>query len=344
MEKKRKAYLRDSSKSIPKSTAWRLKKHQNGQEVPAITTKRRKLYLRSGLFPIPESTIQSWEDTQVNFVRFAEGDGSGGFDSFAGDVNGGGPGNVLDNEGERSSSGVSISGGDRDGRMADSGEGDDSAACVDGEMGDSGAGDGDDYNILSDHSFDNEKGAIIGGDSNKDDNSDSEISDDENFSDGVSDDFGDSSSNNLADVGNENSAAEIISSGGGTQFTGSTTSPLLYDSAPLSISESMYATYLYSVKNKLSYHATNELLELIRLHLPSPNLYPQSLHSLKRQLGLLDTVDNFQQFCSSCMEEISQQGKYCVTCGCQTLSHFISLPFDKHLQEMFSGNIIANIV
>ena len=58
----------------------------------------------------------------------------------------------------------------------------------------------------------------------------------------------------------------------------------LYDNSPISIEASMYSTYLYAIKNKLSYQATTELLALMRIHFPSPNHFPPSFHLLKKYL------------------------------------------------------------
>ena len=55
---------------------------------------------------------------------------------------------------------------------------------------------------------------------------------------------------------------------------------LLYNNAPVTLEESIVSTYLFSIKNKLSYQATSQLTELLRLHLPQPNRYPHSLHLL----------------------------------------------------------------
>jgi hypothetical protein len=85
-------------------------------------------------------------------------------------------------------------------------------------------------------------------------------------------------------------------------------------------------------------------LELVHLHIPSPNSYPQSLHVLKQQLGVMGTTSGIQKFCSSCLKEISQQEKCCATCGCRTLSHYICLLFEMRLQEIFSGNLYCYVM
>jgi len=112
----------------------------------------------------------------------------------------------------------------------------------------------------------------------------------------------------------------------------------LYDGAPLSTEESMYTTYLYAIKNKLSYQATNQLLDLMRIHFPSPNFYPQSFHTLKKHLAGKTTL-KMRQFCSGCLDEIPQKQKHCGKRACKHsgLSFYAILPFEEHLGNIFSG-------
>ena len=64
-----------------------------------------------------------------------------------------------------------------------------------------------------------------------------------------------------------------------TGSTASLQSPL-YDGAPLSTEESLYSTYLYTINNKLSYQATAQLLNLMRVHFPSPTKLPHPEKSI----------------------------------------------------------------
>lgn len=84
----------------------------------------------------------------------------------------------------------------------------------------------------------------------------------------------------------------------------------LYTNAPLSTEASMYTTHLYAIKNKLSYEATAQLLDLLRIHFPSPNFYPSSLHVLRKHLSVMSSL-SVTQFCSNCRKEVPQQQKRC---------------------------------
>lgn len=112
----------------------------------------------------------------------------------------------------------------------------------------------------------------------------------------------------------------------------------LYDGALLTTEESMYATYLYAIKNNLSYQATSQLLDLMKIHLPSPNCYPKSFYSLKKHMSGMAKL-NVRKFCSACFDEVSSEQKHCTKrqCKLSSLSYYAVLPFEEHLQHMFSG-------
>lgn len=111
----------------------------------------------------------------------------------------------------------------------------------------------------------------------------------------------------------------------------------LYDNAPISVKESVYATYLYVIKNKLSYQATSQLLDLLQIHIPSPNKYPQSFHALRKCIEGSPTL-KVTHFCSNCFKEVPEQ-KSCSSPACRgfTPSHYALLPFEEQLQDIFTG-------
>ena len=118
------------------------------------------------------------------------------------------------------------------------------------------------------------------------------------------------------------------------RFTNLMRNPL-YSSAPLTTEESMYATYQYAIRNKLSYQATSQLLELIRIHLPSPNCYPRSFYALKKYLSGMATLT----LCSTCLEEVPKEYKHCHKRECKhsSLCYYAVLPFQDNLESIVSG-------
>ena len=114
----------------------------------------------------------------------------------------------------------------------------------------------------------------------------------------------------------------------------------LYAGAPLSMEASWYAIYQYAVSNKLSYQATTQLLELIRIHCPSPNLCPKSLYLLKKHLSNMKNCTSLQ-YCSHCMGDVPTCQKYCSKRDCKKsgaqLCYLSILPFEEHIKDLFSG-------
>ena len=101
-----------------------------------------------------------------------------------------------------------------------------------------------------------------------------------------------------------------------------------------------YATYMYAVKNKLSYQATSELLHLMRIHLPSPNSFPKSFFTLKKHLSAM-TALKLRRFCSKCLEELSSEQKQCNKRNCRhsSICYYAVLPFQEHLKHIYSGKL-----
>ena len=116
----------------------------------------------------------------------------------------------------------------------------------------------------------------------------------------------------------------------------------LYDGAPVTTEESMLATYMFAIRNKLSYQATSQLLELIKIHLPSPNSFPKSFYKLKKHLSGMAAL-KLRKFCSSCLDEIPEGQKECgkrkckQSCKLSSLSYYAVLPFQEHIEYIFEG-------
>ena len=106
----------------------------------------------------------------------------------------------------------------------------------------------------------------------------------------------------------------------------------LYPGASISFRESVSSIYDFSVSNKLTESATQQLLNLISNHCPSPNLCPQTVYKLKKEVG---------QFCSECMEPVPLNENHCSSQQCidkeATVCHYALLSFEEQLKELFSG-------
>lgn len=132
--------------------------------------------------------------------------------------------------------------------------------------------------------------------------------------------------------------------------TGSFSLQPLYAGAPLSTEESLLTTYLYAIRNKLSYEAIAQLIKLIELHILSPKSFPRNVYTLKQHLSDMATQkipkfyghsENYS-FCSFCFEEVPNDCKQCSTRTYKqiALSYYAILPIEDHLKEIFRGNYV----
>ena len=286
-----------------------------------------------------------------------EGNSDGGTDGNRGAGGGDGDGDMDGNYGAGGGDGdmdgnYGAGGGDGDGDM--DGKGGDSDGDMDGNYG-AGGGDSDgdmDGNYGagggdSDGDMDGNYGAG-GGDSDGDmdgnyraggGGSDGDM--DGNYGAGGGDSDGDMDGNYGAGGGDSDGDMDgNYGAGGGSNGNAQLKQPL-YSNAPVSVEESVYATYLYVVKNKLSYQATTQLLNLLQLHIPSPNLYPQSFHLLKK-LVEESTKLKVKHYCSTCLDEVPQREQCsAASCSRSALSHFALLPFEEQLKDMFTGKCVS---
>ena len=79
----------------------------------------------------------------------------------------------------------------------------------------------------------------------------------------------------------------------------------LYPGAPISKEASWLSIYHYAISNWLTDVAMKELIELIKVHIPSSKLCPTSLHSLKKCFGNMNAVTTLH-FCSNCQQEVEK--------------------------------------
>ena len=107
----------------------------------------------------------------------------------------------------------------------------------------------------------------------------------------------------------------------------------LYPGAQISCRESWTSIYKYSVSNRLTDRATQQLLDLIASHCPTPNSCPMTVH----KLGPTGCIHS--QFCSLCMSPVPLDKKDCANCNSRAsqMCYYSLLPFEEHLQEIVCG-------
>ena len=113
----------------------------------------------------------------------------------------------------------------------------------------------------------------------------------------------------------------------------------LYPGAPLTAQASWLSIYRFCLANKLTDVATKQLLDLVSIHCPKPNLSPKSLYLLKNMLGCMETINKY--YCSTCYGKVEDAIKGCLKQECKTAStqvcYFTLLSFESRLKSIVEG-------
>ena len=116
---------------------------------------------------------------------------------------------------------------------------------------------------------------------------------------------------------------------------------LLYSNAPLTTNESWNAIMEFWILNSLSYKAVESLLQLLKLHCPSPNNLPGSFYKLKKYFQKKQQEVSRKQYCSRCDKEVPVENDSCDNRECKMckaeLSQLYVLDFERSLTQMCEG-------
>ena len=122
--------------------------------------------------------------------------------------------------------------------------------------------------------------------------------------------------------------------------TGAFHSTPLYDSAPLSVAASWQAIMGFSLAHHLPYTAIAQLLNLLKMHVPSVHSLPKSLNSFKKHF-VVDEAQPQERFCSLCFRKLTSEEKHCSQRSCRDnkadLCYFVSVPITAHLKQIVEG-------
>jgi len=93
----------------------------------------------------------------------------------------------------------------------------------------------------------------------------------------------------------------------------------------------------YAIKHNLTMDALTDLLQLVKLHCPSPNNIPSTLFLFKKHFQELQYPVIYHDYCNSCLMEISDNSEVCSNQECCTVnksvSSFIELPVRLQLPD-----------
>ena len=116
----------------------------------------------------------------------------------------------------------------------------------------------------------------------------------------------------------------------------------LYENAPLSVAASWQAIMGFSLANHLPYTAMAQLLDLLKMHVPSAHNLPKSLNSFKKHF-IIDEGQPQERFCSLCFRKLKSDEKHCSQPSCRDdkadLCYFVSVPIAAHLKQIVEGTL-----
>ena len=110
--------------------------------------------------------------------------------------------------------------------------------------------------------------------------------------------------------------------------------PLLYEGSVLTVESSLLLLNSYVCHHNLTQQASQDLLQLLRLHLPKDNVLPPSLYlfhkqseEIESQYTDIDVAPNFHHYCPECYTLLTDhKTTLCVNEHCKTEINFDSSP------------------
>ena len=116
----------------------------------------------------------------------------------------------------------------------------------------------------------------------------------------------------------------------------------LYSGAPITAQASWLSIYRFSLANKLTDAATKQLIDLVAIHCPKPNVCPKSLYILRSRMGCMETCNS--SYCATCHSEVEDVNVGCVKSVCKSTStqicYFTLLSFESRLKGILEGKLV----
>ena len=136
-------------------------------------------------------------------------------------------------------------------------------------------------------------------------------------------DGNDSPSSQLATQSADNSSV-IISN----KTTEHAVLPMLYERSSLSTESSLLLINSYMCRHHLTGQGREDLLELMRLHLPKENNLPSSLYLAQKASGCSNIVPNYHHYCQHCYTILQDcTNTLCPNEYCKTTIDLLTSPY-----------------
>jgi len=143
-----------------------------------------------------------------------------------------------------------------------------------------------------------------------------------------------------SDAGEVDSDADEVDSDAGEVDSVNDYQQPLFKNSTITLEESIFSTRMFAVRNKLSYQATSQLIQLMQMHFPKPNQFPLSRHMLSKHFSPTKNL-KITEFCISCSTIIQKEVKSCGNsrCGSRNMSNFVLLLFEDQFADICSGKL-----
>ena len=129
----------------------------------------------------------------------------------------------------------------------------------------------------------------------------------------------------------------------------SSSQAMVFQNCPLTVTSSLLLIKKYQMRHKLTQEALSDLLQLMRLHFPTPNLLPSSLYLFNKELPVLGNPLEYTYFCSRCLQELpSKDESTCSNSACGyslsgpgAISSFIEVPLEPQLVTLLQSMYVC---
>lgn len=139
----------------------------------------------------------------------------------------------------------------------------------------------------------------------------------------------------VEEVSEENTDTPFQVKSGGSQ-------PLFAD-CPLTVATSGVLSMQFKLRHNLTEQALSDLLQLLKLHCPSPNQCVPSAYVFNKQFECLKYPIKFHYYCSRCLQEVEYSSSVCPNlpcsqnlCSLRSKSSFIEIPVEQQLKSLLS--------
>ena len=262
-----KSYLYNPAISVPQRTAWRQQKHCSDNST-TVVAKKRKIYYCKPNSAVPKTTLWRWTKHADEELGESEHDGNEETIEGCNEEVRKGSNEKLDGVDGVNNSGSECSIVERI---------EDEYECIESDTDTSESvkeGNEEDIECL----FSDEVGDVSSRGKQEDCTSSDEVNEDYGsgeeessdsesyntyFSDEINDECDDDEPENFEESNDNGSSEQCCSNSESYNHLDISYQQPLYENAPITLEESIYSTYLFSVKNKLSYNATSQLVQLM---------------------------------------------------------------------------------